>query len=115
MKSKFRIFTSILFCFGSLLTVSLALIIAINFSNSVQIFSKLLGETLVRGVGGLELALRTHLDAAEEQANFIVAHILSKDRAISELEGFCQIDPLNILKDLYHFISFIIAVLIISF
>ncbi|MDU8945775.1 adenylate/guanylate cyclase domain-containing protein [Ovoidimarina sediminis] len=90
MKSKFRIFTSILFCFGSLLTVSLALIIAINFSNSVQIFSKLLGETLVRGVGGLELALRTHLDAAEEQANFIATHILSKDRAISELEGLAD-------------------------
>ncbi|MFV2054264.1 adenylate/guanylate cyclase domain-containing protein [Aliiroseovarius sp. YM-037] len=75
MKSKFRVFTVMMACFGSLIVVSLGLIIAINFATSVNIFSRMLGQTVVRSVEGLELALQNHLDAAVNQADFIVENL----------------------------------------
>ncbi|MGI9390964.1 MAG: adenylate/guanylate cyclase domain-containing protein [Boseongicola sp.] len=77
MKSKFRVFTVAIACFGTLIVVSLGLIIAINFATSVNIFSQMLGQSVVRSVEGLELALESHLDAAEDQADFIVENMLS--------------------------------------
>ncbi|MCE8522747.1 adenylate/guanylate cyclase domain-containing protein [Ruegeria pomeroyi] len=87
MRYRIRIFTAILVCFGFLLTISLGLIVAVNFVNSAKVFSELLGQTLVRGISGMELRLKDHLDAAEHQAQFITAHILSHEYPISELDG----------------------------
>ena len=87
VKSNYRIFTYILACFGTLMAISLGLIIALTSSNSVDIFTKLLGQTLVRGVSGLELSLRGHLDAAEYQAEFISAHVLAQDTPVAEFTG----------------------------
>ncbi|MGI9393386.1 MAG: adenylate/guanylate cyclase domain-containing protein [Boseongicola sp.] len=78
MKSKFRVFTVAIACFGSLIVVSLGLIIAINFATSVNIFSQMLGQSVVRSIEGLELALESHLDAAEDQADFIVENLRSE-------------------------------------
>ena len=77
MKSKFRVFTVVIACFGSLIVVSLGLIIAINFATSVNIFSQMLAQSVVRSIDGLELALENHLDAAESQADFIIENLRS--------------------------------------
>ncbi len=77
MKSKFRVFTVVIACFGSLIVVSLGLIIAINFATSVKIFSQMLTQSVVRSVDGLELALESHLGAAESQADFIIENMRS--------------------------------------
>ena len=77
MKSKFRVFTVVIACFGSLIVVSLGLIIAINSATSVKIFSQMLAQSVVRSVDGLELALESHLGAAVSQADFIIENMRS--------------------------------------
>lgn len=75
MKAKFGVFSVVLACFGTLLFVSMASIIAMNAANSTQVFSRLLGQVVLRSAEGLEMALRNHLDAAEHQADFLVENI----------------------------------------
>ena len=93
MTRKFRLSSVILMCFGTLVVLSLGFIIALNSSNSVRIFSKLLGQTVVRSIDGLELSLRAHLDAARYQADFLTEHIHDKG----------QLDATS--DDLAHFVS----------
>ncbi|WP_394690147.1 adenylate/guanylate cyclase domain-containing protein [Hoeflea sp.] len=75
MKAKFGVFSVVLASFGALLFVSMASIIAMNAANSTEVFSRLLGQVVLRSAEGLELALRHHLDAAEYQADFLVENI----------------------------------------
>ena len=77
MKSKYRVSTIVLACFGSLIVVSTGIIIAVNFATTVTISSQMLAQIVIRSVDGSELALRAHLDAAENQADFIVENLLS--------------------------------------
>ena len=72
--------------FGSLIVVSLGLIIAINFATSVNIFSQMLAQSVVRSIDGLELALESHLEAAENQADFIVESMRSGSVAFDRPE-----------------------------
>lgn len=84
MKAKLSIFWVVSVCFGTLLFVSVASIIAMNAANSEQVFTKLLGQVVVHSVEGLELAVRNHLDAAEEQARFIVDNLDPDDLDFEE-------------------------------
>ncbi|EDQ32725.2 Adenylate cyclase, family 3 (some protein containing HAMP domain) [Hoeflea phototrophica DFL-43] len=79
MKAKFGVFSVVLVCFGTLLFVSMASIIAMNAANSTQVFSRLLGQVVLRSAEGLELALRNHLEAAENQGDFIVDNLDVED------------------------------------
>jgi len=75
VRSKFRLYSVVLACFGSLVVILTGAIIAMNFLTSVAVFSQMLSQIVVRGADGLELALRNHLDAAEYQADFIIENI----------------------------------------
>lgn len=86
MKAKLSIFWVVLASFGTLLFVSVASIIAMNAANTEQVFTKLVGQIVVRSVEGLELALRNHLDAAEHQAGFVVENLDLDDLSFEEPE-----------------------------
>ena len=77
MKAKLGLLPVVLAGVGALVLVSAGPIIAINSMTSQTIFSELAGRVVVRSIGGLELALRNHLDAARHQADFIVENIQS--------------------------------------
>ncbi len=90
MTRKFRLSSVILACFGTLVVLSLGFIIALNSSNSVRIFSKLLGQTVVRSIDGLELSLRAYLDAASHQADFLTEHIHAAGRLDAASDALAQ-------------------------
>ena len=77
MKAKLGLLPVVLAGVGALVLVSTAPIIAINFMTSRTVFTELVGRIVERGIDGLELALRNHLDAAMHQADFIVENIQS--------------------------------------
>jgi len=77
VKRKYRVFTVVLTCFGSLIVVAAGVIIAANFATTIRVSSQLLGQIVIRSIGGLELALSDHLNAAEDQAEFIADNIRS--------------------------------------
>ena len=77
MKAKLGLLPAVLACAGALVLVSTGPIIAINSVTSHTIFSELVGRIVVQRIGGLELALRNHLDAARYQAVFIIENIQS--------------------------------------
>jgi adenylate cyclase len=70
----------------TLVLLSTGPIIAINFVTSRTIFSEMAGRVVVRSIGGLEQALRSYLDTARHQADFIVENVLSGDVPLDEPE-----------------------------
>lgn len=90
MKTKFKLLPTVLICVGALVLLSAGSIFVLNIISNRAIVSELTSRIVARSLGGLELALRAHLDAAKYQAEFIADTIRSGNLNFNERDKLAE-------------------------
>jgi adenylate cyclase len=79
VNTKFRLLPIVLACVGLLVLFSVGSMLILHIHTTKSIVSDLIGRSVIQNLNGLELALRTHLDPAKYEADFIAESIQSGD------------------------------------
>ncbi len=87
---RFGLLTVLLVCVGSLVLATVGPIIAVNSATARAIFWQMADRVVVRSVEGLEVALRDHLDPANDLAEFIAENAGSGVVALGEPDKLAE-------------------------
>ena len=91
MKTRLRLLPTVLACLAILVLLSVGSMLVLNLMTSRTIVSELGSRVVARSLSGLELALQSHMNAAANQADYIVDAFRSADLDFDDRNGLAQI------------------------
>ena len=91
MKTRFRLLPTILVCLGTLVLVSAGSILALSLFTTTSVVSDLVFRLVNQNLRGLELALRSYLDPATHEAEFLADRIRSGEVDFSDRSRLSEV------------------------